>query len=77
LTHKFNKGYETVAKLLLVHGIDADFKDKCIQTLLWWAARDEHEAVVKLLLANDGVTQTPRTLTFRRCHGPYLIGARW
>jgi ankyrin repeat protein len=36
-------------------------KDKSGRTPLSWAAQQDREAVVKLLLANDHVNQTPRT----------------
>jgi ankyrin repeat protein len=48
---KKKKRYKTVVKMLLDKGVEADAKDKYIQTSLSWAAYDGHEAVVKLLLA--------------------------
>jgi ankyrin repeat protein len=43
-------------KLLLARDkVDTDSKGNDGQTLLWWAARNGHEAVVKLLLATGKV----------------------
>jgi ankyrin repeat protein len=53
-------------KPLLEKGVDVESKDGVGQTLLLLAARNEHEAVVKLLLkkgadvkSKDGVSRTP------------------
>jgi ankyrin repeat protein len=40
---------------LLKNGYDPNVKDTYDQTPLWWAVRRGHEAVVKLLLAEDSV----------------------
>ena len=42
--------YEAVVELLLEKGADVESKDtEYGRTPLWWAARNGHEAVVKLL----------------------------
>jgi ankyrin repeat protein len=47
-------GVDNAARLLLGSN-SPDVKDSYGQTPLWWAAENGHEAVVKLLLAEDGV----------------------
>jgi hypothetical protein len=39
----------------LKKGVEVDFKDRAGTTPLWWAARNGHEAIVKLLLATSQV----------------------
>jgi Ankyrin repeats (3 copies) len=48
-------GLEKVTTTLLKNGYDPDPKDSHGRTPLSWAAKDGHEAVVRLLLAKDGV----------------------
>jgi hypothetical protein len=48
-------GLEKVTTTLLKNGYDLDPKDSNGRTPLWWAAKDGHEAVVRLLLVKDGV----------------------
>ena len=48
-------GLREVVIALFENGYDLNAKDTHGQTPLWWAAGKGHEAVVKLLLAQDGV----------------------
>jgi hypothetical protein len=48
-------GLGEVMITLCENGYDLNIRDTRCQTPLWWAARNGHEAVVKLLLAQDGV----------------------
>ena len=48
-------GLQNATVGLLKNGRDPDLKDVNGWTPLWWAAKNGHEAVVKLLLTNDGV----------------------
>jgi len=45
-----HEGHETVAKLLLKNGADANLKDRSGSTSLFWAVYKKHEAIIKLLL---------------------------
>lgn len=42
-------------KLLLANTVDPNARDSNGQMPLWWAAPTGHEAIVKLLLAEDAV----------------------
>lgn len=48
-------------KLLLARNeVEADLKDDCIRTPLWWAVFRRRKAVVRLLLAHNGVEVDPK-----------------
>jgi ankyrin repeat protein len=74
-------GIEKAARIL-VGSMSRGVEDGYGRMPLSWAAEREHEAVVKLLLAQDGVDPeskdtSPRALTVgRRCYGPLGVGMR-
>jgi ankyrin repeat protein len=47
--------HAAVVKLLLLEGVNPDYGDSYRETALSWAAGNRHQAVVKLLLAADGM----------------------
>ncbi|RYP43045.1 hypothetical protein DL770_011882 [Monosporascus sp. CRB-9-2] len=62
-------GHETIVKLLLAEGVEADSKDdEYGRTPLSWAAERGHEAIVKLLLAK-GVEADSKDARHRRFEG--------
>jgi ankyrin repeat protein len=49
LSRVAGSGHDKVVEVLLTRDADMDSKDNDTQTPLWWAARNGHKAVVKLL----------------------------
>jgi ankyrin repeat protein len=57
VTAVVEKRHEAVVRLLLAKkGVDLDSKDEYGQTPLWWAARNGHEVVVKLLQSRGALS---------------------
>ena len=77
-------GYENLILELLNRGFDADAKDSCQNTPLWWAAWQGHHAVVELLLSqghvnvnNRGVQRYKYNLRFHQSATPLGEAAYW
>jgi ankyrin repeat protein len=53
----------------LIRNADLESKDKFDQTMLSWAARNGHEAIVKLLLDKNADVESKDKLARHRSHG--------
>ena len=67
-------GLEKMICHQLENGAEADSKDKHRRSPLSFAARYEHQSVVKLLLTRDDIEVNLKDARHRHCRGPLLMG---